>query len=288
MPKGSHWAVRRAQRGNAPLCACGCGEAVRWNSTRKAWSRFAGRGHHGRLAEQKPLIGAFGKLPKSEETRRKMAEARNRYWASGDRSEHKERVREIARRYLASEAAQTPEAVEKRREVARYMVRVKMAKPAVELADIYRRVSSKVKAAILDGRLIPGTSLKRRQVIELDSGRCISVDSTWEAGLAEHLDRLGIAFNRAVSIDLGSMTWTPDFVASFCPEGPVLLEVKGHPKAIDRWAGVIAPALRQMGFSVPIYLFTSDPRASLPTSPSELLSLADVVIVGGVPQQKAA
>ena len=81
--------MSRFKRTVAPLCACGCGERVKWNKYEKRWNEFIA-GHQNRK-ENNPMHGKIGiyspsfGLRRSNETKRKMSNsAKKRHAKEGN------------------------------------------------------------------------------------------------------------------------------------------------------------------------------------------------------------
>jgi len=90
-------------------------------------------------------------------------------------------------------------------------------------------------------------------------------DSSWEVEVYKKLKNLGIEFryNESEAIIIGSeekggtRSWIPDFDI-FTPFGPVHLEVKGDPRAVERWNNVILPELEMVDHVVLLLIAESE------------------------------
>jgi len=104
----------------------------------------------------------------------------------------------------------------------------------------------------------------------------ISFDSWWEVEVYKKLEELGIPFDfhssfiEIVYENDYIATWNPDFDI-LTPFGPVHLEVKGHPFAIEKWLEDTLPALLRT--NIPVLVLFSDGYYQL----DKVSSLLDLV-----------
>lgn len=87
--------MQQQERGQAPLCACGCGESVKWGRALKAWNRYV-VGHHIRLLGRNP--NRVGRL-RGEQHHMRRAEERAKLSGFGHwtkRAGNEERAARVA------------------------------------------------------------------------------------------------------------------------------------------------------------------------------------------------
>ncbi len=139
-----------------------------------------------------------------------------------------------------------------------------------EERDTYNgNISTGVKQAWVDGKLdYSGT---KTWYHPLPSGRQFRVQSSWEAELAEMLERWGVKFERGPRVQLVNHSWMPDFLI----DDHLLLEVKGHPLAIQQFDANQRQEIPLADLPYSVAILTIKPSKTGANSLDELLGMSE-------------
>ena len=121
-----------------------------------------------------------------------------------------------------------------------------------------------------------------KKVVTAIDGKTLRVNSLWELGMYNTLRTFGVHFHYNsddVSINLGRVTWYPDFVLS---DLGWIIEVKGHPRALKRWEEIILPAIKKSPLLANTCIFVADFNVGQRQYVDLHALLSDLKVVHGV------
>jgi hypothetical protein len=160
------------------------------------------------------------------------------------------------------------------------------AKAVATKAPYRHEINSKIASSVQDdwanmpldvkiARVKAALGIPVRDFVMVD-GSIQMFRSSWEADLANVLISLGIDYLMEVPYEFGGILYLPDF---YLPEYDCIIEVKGHPKAWERWNDKVLPAIQQ-DWNVPtsIYILGKSIKKQIFGSFSELQKQLDFVV----------
>ena len=124
-------------------------------------------------------------------------------------------------------------------------------KAAASRADRQSSINRKIAAGVKANWQNTPESVKRERIVKaltagaksysLINGEVKRFHSSWEAACADVLISVGRKYKTQRAFKLGDVTYVADFVLY----GKIIIEVKGAPRARERWERVTFPAIRR-------------------------------------------